>query len=158
MIKWILLILLCLFTSLPQAYEQYSQEHCDRIVKERETIRSRLRQNYKVKEGERLKARFKSLFEELAKHCDKPKQTNRTYQRSSAYSSSNNALLHTRMPNMKLHSDSYSDPEKLAAWSEFYTLPKRCRSKGMQSSDFVWCSEYRGEQKRLFEAQWNKRR
>ena len=77
---------------------------------------------------------------------------------ASAYSSSNNALLRTRMPNMKLHSDSYSDPEKLAAWSEFYTLPKRCRSKGMQSSDFVWCSEYRGEQKRLFEAQWNKRR
>lgn len=91
-------------------------------------------------------------------HCDKPKQTNRTHQCSLAYSSSNNALLHTRMPHMKLHSDSYSDPEKLAACSEFYTLPKRCRSKGMQSSDFVWCSEYRGEQKRLFEAQWNKRR
>ncbi|WP_350595513.1 MULTISPECIES: hypothetical protein [unclassified Pseudoalteromonas] len=97
MIKWILLILLGLFTSFPQAYEPYSQGHCDSIEKERETIRSRLRQGYRVKEGERLKARFKSLFEELAKHCDNPKQTNRTYQRSSVYSTSNNALLHTKM-------------------------------------------------------------
>ncbi|MGB2709671.1 MAG: hypothetical protein WBC41_16130 [Pseudoalteromonas nigrifaciens] len=157
MIKWILLILLAIFTTLPQAYESYSQSRCDRIEKERETIRSRLRQGYRVKEGERLKARFKSLFEELAKHCDNPKQTNRTYQRSSVYSTSNNALLHTKMPNMQFYSDSYNDPGKLKAWSEFYTLPKRCRAKGMESSDFVWCSEYRGEQKRLFEEQWNKR-
>ena len=98
------------------------------------------------------------IIEELAKHCDNPNQTKRTHQRSSVYSPSDNALLHTRVPNMKLHSDSYRDAEKLAAWSKFYTLPKRCRTKGMQSSDFVWCSEYRGEQKRLFEAQWKKRR
>jgi len=158
MIKWILLLLLALFTTLPQAYESYSQSRCDSITKERESIRSKLRQGYRVREGEKLKARFKSLFEELAKHCDNPNQTKRTHQRSSVYSPSDNALLHTRVPNMKLHSDSYRDAEKLAAWSKFYTLPKRCRTKGMQSSDFVWCSEYRGEQKRLFEAQWNKRR
>ena len=35
---------------------------------------------------------------------------------------------------MQFYSDSYNDPGKLKAWSEFYTLPKRCRAKGMESS------------------------
>ena len=152
--RWILFILLAQFSTLPQAYEAYTQAHCDNITKEREIIRSRLRNGYSTEQGKRLMARFKFLFEELARHCDQPKQAVSTTFITPRYNSNNSSLLNQRLPKMQLHSDSYKNPAKLKAWSRFYKLPKRCRAKAMESSNFVWCSEYRGKQKQLFESQW----
>ena len=74
MIKWILVVLTTLFTAEVFAGDAYSQSRCDGIKKEREYIRSKMRQGYKAAEGERLKTRFTFLFKQLANHCDKPKK------------------------------------------------------------------------------------
>ena len=155
MIKWILLILTTVFATELYADQAYSQAHCDSIKKEREAIRSKFRSGYSTKEGERLTARDKVLFTLLADHCNTPKKASSSYQAtSSATTKTSNShwLLNQKVSNMSLHSDSYSDQAKLDAWSN-----KRCRKKGMSSADFVWCSEYRGKQKELFEAQWKER-
>lgn len=160
MIKWILLILTTVFATELYADEAYSQAHYDSIKKEREAIRSKFRSGYSTKEGERLTARDKALFTLLANHCSKPKKASSSYQATSSTSTrtpNSNWLLNQKVSDMSLHSDSYSDQAKLDAWSTFYKLPKRCRKKGMSSVDFVWCSEYRGKQKELFEAQWKER-
>ena len=160
MIKWILLVFICVFTTFPQAGEAYTQSQCDSIKKQREAIRSQFRSGYSNKEGERLTARDKALFTLLANHCSKPKKSGSAYQATSSTPTrtpNSNWLLNQKVSNMSLHSDSYKDAAKLDAWSKFYKLPKRCRKKGMESADFVWCSEYRGKQKELFEAQWQGR-
>ncbi|MEM5481944.1 hypothetical protein WNY97_19220 [Pseudoalteromonas fuliginea] len=157
MIKWILLILTTVFTTKLYADEAYFQTRCDSIKKERETIQSKFRHGYSIKEGEYLTSRDKFLFTQLANHCSKPKKSGSAYQATSSTSTrtpNSNWLLNQKVSNMSLHSDSYKDAAKLDAWSTFYKLPKRCRKKGIGSADFVWCSEYRGKQKDLFEAQW----
>ena len=156
MIKWMLVVLTTLFTAEVFAGDAYSQSRCDGIKKEREYIRSKMRQGYKAAEGERLKTRFTFLFKQLANHCDKPKKaaTRQYVKPARAYSSNNSTLLNQKVATMSLYSDSYSNKAKLDAWSKFYKLPERCRKKGMNTSEFVWCSEYRGKQKALFEAQW----
>ena len=154
MTKWILLILATVFAAKLHAVEVYSQARCDSIKKEREAIRSKFRRGYSSAEGERLTARDKSLFIQLAEHCGKAKKASSSYRTSSVRSTNSNWLLNQKVSGMSLHSDSYRDKAKLDAWSKFYTLPKRCRKKDMASADFVWCSEYRGKQKDIFEAQW----
>jgi len=160
MIKRILLIVSLVFMNTLYAGEPYSKAQCDSIKKQRETIRSQFRRGYSNKEGERLTARDKTLFTLLANHCSKPKKSSSAYRATSSTPTrtpNSNWLLNQKVSNMSLHSDSYKDAAKLDAWSKFYKLPKRCRKKGMESADFVWCSEYRGKQKELFEAQWQGR-
>ena len=158
MLKWILAIFIIMFTTDVYAGIAYSDARCEGIKKERELVRSRMRQGYKNEEGKRLKTRFTFLFKELANHCDKPKKGSATQYTSNSgnYSSSRNILLNQKVTAMSLHSDSYSNKAKLDAWSKFYKFPERCRKKNMKSSEFVWCSEYRGKQKALFEEQWKK--
>lgn len=160
MIKRILAIASLACISPLHADEVYSEAKCDSIKKQRETIRSQFRRGYSNKEGERLTARDKALFTLLANHCSKPKNSGSAYQTTSSTPTrtpNSNWLLNQKVSNMSLYSDSYKDAAKLDAWSKFYKLPKRCRKKGMASADFVWCSEYRGKQKDIFEAQWKER-
>jgi hypothetical protein len=159
MIKWILVVLTAVYVGNVDADEAYSQSRCDSIKKERASIRSQMRSGYSVEKGERLKARFKQLFTVLANHCDKakPNSTSSYTRNVRTYSSSSNWLLNQKTANMTLHSDSYRNDAKRDAWAKFYKLPDRCRKKNMTSSEFVWCSEYRGKQKSLFEAQWKAR-
>ena len=157
MLKWILILVVSVFATLTQAGTAYSQSQCDSIKKQREAIRSQFRSGYSTKEGERLTARDKALFTLLANHCSKPKKSSSVSSIASTRTSNSNWLLNQNVSNMSLHSDSYKDAAKLDAWSKFYKLPKRCRQKGMETADFVWCSEYRGKQKDLFEVQWRGR-
>lgn len=157
MMNWIAIILISLVSAYSYAGSSYTQTQCDNIKKQREVIRSQFRNGYSVKEGERLTARDKRLFTQIANHCNKPKKSSSAPSTPNKKANHSNWLLNQKVSNMSLHSDSYKDAAKLDAWSKFYKLPKRCRKKGMKSADFVWCSEYRGKQKELFEAQWQGR-
>ncbi|MBQ4833627.1 hypothetical protein J8L70_10280 [Pseudoalteromonas sp. MMG010] len=160
MIKWIF-IFLGFISAFSYADDAYTQSQCDHIKKQRESIRSQFRQGYSNKKGERLRARDKQLFKELAKHCNRPQKNSKappSYSNRTLSNTSNaNWLLNQKVSNSSLYSNSYKNEAKLAAWSRFYKLPKRCRQKNMETANFVWCSEYRGKQKKLFEAQWQGR-
>ncbi|MEJ2913788.1 hypothetical protein [Pseudoalteromonas sp. C12FD-1] len=154
--KWIL-VLLSFISTYAYAGEAYTQSKCASIKKERESIRSEFRQGYSVKKGERLTARDKVLFSQLAKHCNKLRKSNHSYRPHASRSVNTKWLLNQKVSNMTLHSASYKNKAKLEAWSKFYKLPKQCRKKEMETSDFVWCSEYRVAQKQVFETQWQGR-
>ncbi|MFY8325236.1 hypothetical protein [Pseudoalteromonas sp. ZZD1] len=154
MIKRILLAISLILSSGTLAAEQYSQAHCDRIEAERENIRERMRSSYTAALGERLRKRSTALFEQLGRHCKSPTKTSsrsgsRTYMRSSA-----NDLLNKKVYDFTVYSKTYDSDSKRLQWNEFYQHPERCRTKDMQKTDFVWCSENRAEQRARFEAQW----
>lgn len=154
MIKRILLAISLIVSCGTSAAEQYSQARCDRIKTERENIRNRMRSSYTSAQGERFRKRSTALFEQLGRHCKSPRKAgsrsgSRMYTRSSA-----NDLLNKKVYDSTVYSKTYDSDSKRLQWNEFYQHPERCRTKDMQQTDFVWCSENRAEQRARFEAQW----
>lgn len=155
MIKRILLAISLIVSCGTSAAEQYSQAQCDRIKTERENIRDRMRSSYTSVQGERFRKRSTALFEQLGRYCKSPTKAgsrsgSRTYTRSSA-----NNLLNKKVYDSTVYSKTYDSDSKRIKWNQFYQHPERCRTKDMQQTDFVWCSENRAEQRTKFEDQWH---
>lgn len=155
MIKRILLAISLILSCGTLAAEQYSQTQCNNIKAERERIQSQMRAGYSAAKGERLRKRSTELFEQLGRHCNSPTNGNRRRSSSRTYTrSSANDLLNKKVYDSTVYSKTYDSDSKRLHWNKFYQHPERCRTKDMQQTDFVWCSENRAEQRAQFEMQW----
>jgi hypothetical protein len=46
--------------------------------------------------------------------------------------------------------------DKVAAWTEFYQVPTRCRQKQLTEAEFVLCADHKAQQRQLFDQKWQR--
>lgn len=163
--KWILWIALVLTPQLLWAAEQYSSAECQLLKQQKETIRKRQNAGYSFAEGERLDQRSSALFQTIARHCggaddasvektaDDIAQDQSQTRRQQAPPSKYQGLSLQQMPEFSGRNAIFKG-EKLAAWTEFYQVPRPCRQKQLSETEFVACADHKAQQKRAFEAKW----
>lgn len=154
-------ITLSFIISIPtHAYEQYSEQHCNALKKEKEQIQERFARGYGVAEGNYLNDRDREIFRIMRKHCVKPVQPNSG---ASYRSGSSEQLTINPSYNADAINDNWSaqnriyEGEKLKAWEQFYKMPAKCRHKQSKDNDFVACADDKAEQRKQFEAYWRNR-
>lgn len=165
--KWILLLVVMLTHSPLCAAEQYSKAQCDNLKQQKEQIRQRFNAGYDIAEGEWLKKLDDKLFFLIASHCtsplahaavddssdEDPEYASQTARNSSAATSAYNGLSLQEMPDWSGHNAIFKG-DKVAAWTEFYQVPRQCRQKRLSEAEFVQCAEDKAQQKRRFEQRW----
>lgn len=165
--KWILLLVVILTHSPLCAAEQYTKVQCDDLKQQKEQIRQRFNAGYGVAEGEWLKKLDDKIFFLIASHCNSPLAhaavagssnenqgyASQTARNSSAATSAYNELSLQEMPAWSGHNAIFKG-DKVAAWTEFYQMPRHCRQKQLSEAEFVQCAEDKAQQKRRFEQRW----
>jgi hypothetical protein len=171
--KWILLLVLILTHSPLSADEQYTKADCDRLNQQKEQIRKRLNAGYGFAEGERLDKEDRELFQLIAAHCTSPvadtalsddsdyepgdelsdEQITSPNQRPATTKYANVSLQ--QMPAWSGHNAIFKG-DKVAAWTEFYQVPRHCRQKELSEAEFVQCADHKTQQRQLFEQKWQR--
>ena len=165
--KWILLLVVLLTHSPLWAAKPYTKAQCDDLKQQKEQIRKRFNAGYGVAEGEWLKKLDDELFFLIASHCtsplanvavaarsdEDPEYASQTARNSSAATSAYNGLSLQEMPAWSGDNAIFKG-DKVAAWTEFYQVPRQCRQKRLSEAEFVQCAEDKAQQKRRFEQRW----
>lgn len=171
--KWILLLVLILIYSPLWAAEQYTKAHCDRLKQQKELIRKRLNAGYGFAEGEQLDKQDRQLFQIIAAHCtspiadtypnEAPSDDSADEQVDAQETSQNLRQFPSKYANVSLQQmpawsghNAIFQGDKVAAWTEFYQVPKDCRKKQLSEAEFVLCANHKAQQRELFEQKWQR--
>lgn len=165
--KWIFLSLFILTHSPLWAAEQYTKAQCDRLKQQKELVRKRLNAGYGLAEGEQLDKQDRELFQLIAAYCTSPVADSETrYEIDDAPSDEQitSPIQHpapTKYANVSLQQmpawsgrNAIFKGDKVAAWTEFYQVPKHCRQKQLSEAEFVLCANHKAQQRELFEHKW----
>jgi hypothetical protein len=167
--KWMLMLLLILTPHSLSAATPYSQTQCDSLKQQKEQIRKRLNTGYSFAEGEQLDKRDRELFQQIAAHCispianaaasddapsDEADDDQQTYWNTSAATSKYAGLSLQELPSWSARNAIFNG-DKMAAWTEFYQVPRQCRQKQLSVTEFVQCADDKAQQKRVFEQRWH---
>lgn len=171
--KWILLLVLILICSPLWAAEQYTKAHCDGLKQQKELIRKHLNAGYGFAEGEQLDKQDRKLFRMIAAHCtspiadtspvEDPIDDSADGQDDAQETTQNHRQFPSKYANVSLQQmpawsaqNAIFQGDKVAAWTEFYQVPKHCRKKQLSEAEFILCANHKAQQRELFEQKWQR--
>lgn len=153
----VVFLITLLFSSLTFANEQYSRQHCEQLIKEKEQVRKLMNSGYRERQRNSLNDKDRKLFNLISKHCRAPVTESDTDYSSQPSSSLRQQPINNSSSaindNWSAHNLTYTGA-KVVAWDNFYKIPKACRNHEISADDFIFCADDKKAQRAKFEKYW----
>ncbi|MBE0370719.1 MULTISPECIES: hypothetical protein [Pseudoalteromonas] len=144
--KWIVFFILSVITAHQAlaSNARFTPSTCEKLAYKRAILITQIDKS--SPQSKQFSVQEQRIFVLLQRHCS---HSNANSELRLALP--DDELLASPIDGMTYAGKMFSNDKKQRQWQKFYSIPSRCKVKNSSLDDFVWCSNNKGKQKRLFE-------